>query len=315
MGREGKEIVSIAVRGATSRPVNVNVHEERSRLDADSLARWRGMPMGWFDAAEHLYARGVTFNTPVLALLEAGTARANFGFARREQALDIGAGAMGLFIPDLPVRTSEWQCVDARRVIVHVDLAPLARRGLVDDDLVCRPLRDDLEFYDADLAAVLRAMVREVEEGCPNGTLFAESLSLGIALRLCRTHAQANRASAPERGKLTPAQRLRVEEFIAAHLDADILLAGLAEAAGFSKPHFVRLFRNTVGTSPHQYVLKRRVEEARRLVQGSHLALAEIASTTGFASQSHLHRVFVRTYGITPGEARRQLAPKGAQPS
>ena len=139
-------------------------------------------------------------------------------------------------------------------------------------------------------------------------------MSLGVALRLCRTHAQTNRASAPERGKLTPAQRLRVEEFIAAHLDADILLAGLAEAAGFSKPHFVRLFRNTVGASPHQYVLQRRVEEARRLVQGSHLTLAEIASTTGFASQSHLHRVFLRAYGVTPGEARRQFTSKSGMP-
>lgn len=304
--------MSIAVRGAVSRPI-VNVHEERSRLDPERLERWRGMPMGWFDAADHLYSNGVTIGIPVLALLEAGSAQANFRFARGEQALDIGAGAMGLFIPDLPVRTSEWQCVAARRVIVNIDLAPLAQRGLVDDDLVCRPLRDDLEFYDPDLSAVLCAMVREVEEGCPNGTLFAESLSLGIALRLCRTHAQTNRASAPERAKLTPAQWLRVEEFIAAHLDEDILLAALAAAAGFSKPHFVRLFRNTVGTSPHQYVLKRRIEEAFRLVQDSRLTLAGIASTTGFASQSHLHRVFVRAYGITPGEARRQLASKSGK--
>ena len=79
-------------------------------------------------------------------------------------------------------------------------------------------------------------------------------------------------------------------------------------AAGYSKAHFVRLFRRTTGTSPHRYVLHRRLEEARHLIVSTALPLAEVASETGFASQSHLNNAFVRRYGCTPGEARREAA-------
>ena len=67
----------------------------------------------------------------------------------------------------------------------------------------------------------------------------------------------------------------------------------------------MRLFRRTTGTSPHRYVVLRRLEHARRLITTSSLPLAEVASETGFASQSHMNSAFVRVYGCTPGDARR----------
>jgi AraC family transcriptional regulator len=68
----------------------------------------------------------------------------------------------------------------------------------------------------------------------------------------------------------------------------------------------VRLFNRSTGTSPHRYVLLRRLEQARQLIVTSTLPLAEVASATGFSSQSHLNSAFVRRFRCTPGDARRE---------
>jgi AraC family transcriptional regulator len=98
----------------------------------------------------------------------------------------------------------------------------------------------------------------------------------------------------------------RVDELIADGSAAGTTLGALAQAAGYSKAHFVRLFRRTTGTSPHRYVLQRRLGRAHRLIVATALPLAEVASETGFASQSHLNSAFARVYGCTPGDARRE---------
>ena len=105
---------------------------------------------------------------------------------------------------------------------------------------------------------------------------------------------------------LTRAQMRRVDELIAAGGAEGPTLGALAAAAGYSKAQFVRLFRRTTGTSPHRYVLMHRLEEARRLITTSTLPSPAAAAEAGFPSQSHLNSAFVRVYGVTPGQARRE---------
>jgi AraC family transcriptional regulator len=273
----------------------LNVHAERSRLAPEMLARWRGLPVGWFDAEPTVHNRNFLVPHPLLALLDAGTAQVRFDFGGGVETFDLAAGAMRVFDGVQACRRNDWSCRGARRIMVELDAATVGEPELLTG------LRQDLEFHDDELAGVVRAMVREVQEGCPHGALYAESLSISILLRLSRTHGQARH----ERGTLTAVQLRRVDELIAEGLAGGPTLAALAEAAGFSKAHFVRLFRRTTGTSPHRYVLQRRLEEARRLILSTTLALAEVASDTGFASQSHLNNAFARRYGCTPGQARR----------
>jgi AraC family transcriptional regulator len=122
-----------------------------------------------------------------------------------------------------------------------------------------------------------------------------------VVLRVAQSHGRARR----ERGALTAAQLRRVDELIAEGMASGPTLGELADAAGYSRAHFVRLFRRATGTSPHRYVLARRLAQARELIVTSSQPLAEVASATGFASQSHLTGAFVRCYGCTPGDARR----------
>src|SRR6202007_3322713 len=161
-----------------------------------------------------------------------------------------------------------------------------------------RHLQPTTEFDDEPLAAMLRAMLREVLDGSPNGALFAQSLSLGVLLHTRRTRGVKPGSGAVERGKLSTVQCQRVPELIEERLGEDLALPTLAGVAGLSRAQFVRLFRNATGTSPHRYVMRRRVERARELLRRTELPLAAIAADLGFSSQSHLNRLFRDFYGM-----------------
>lgn len=81
---------------------------------------------------------------------------------------------------------------------------------------------------------------------------------------------------------------------------AAITLADLAAEARLSRFQLVRNFAKAVGLTPHAYIVQRRIDLARRLI-GTGMPLAEAAFTAGFADQSHMTRVFVSKYGLSPG--------------
>jgi AraC family transcriptional regulator len=82
-------------------------------------------------------------------------------------------------------------------------------------------------------------------------------------------------------------------------------LADLADVAGMSQFHFSRMFKQSMGISPHQYLLQQRVEQAKQLLKGKKLAIAEIALQCGFNSQSHLSKHFREATGMTPSDYRK----------
>jgi AraC family transcriptional regulator len=79
----------------------------------------------------------------------------------------------------------------------------------------------------------------------------------------------------------------------------------MAAVARLSPYHFARQFKAATGVPPHQYVITRRVERAKELLQaGADLSLAEVASRAGFSDQSVFCRHFKRAVGVTPGQFR-----------
>jgi len=283
-----------------------NPLRERNLLGADKATRWRGFALGWLEASPHVEVTDSEVKTTRLAMLDSGSAQAEFAYGRKSFDCDLTAGAIGLFAEGTHMNRIRWKCQQVRRIIVEVDLHRLSDPGM--QECVNRlPQETEVEFRDEELTAVLRSMVAEAANGSPHGQLYAESLSLGVALRLQQRAASRARAS-PERGKLTAAQVQRLEDWIVVHLSEDISLPQLAQIAGFSPAHFVRLFKNSLGCAPYRHVLNIRLDRARHLLLASDLAIAEIALETGFASQSHLTTAFVREYKTPPGQLRRSQA-------
>lgn len=75
-----------------------------------------------------------------------------------------------------------------------------------------------------------------------------------------------------------------------------------------SEFHFARMFRQSEGMAPHQYVLKRRLAKADEMLRCGTLSITDIALACGFSSASHLSHRFKRAFGITPSALRRSLS-------
>jgi AraC-like DNA-binding protein len=107
------------------------------------------------------------------------------------------------------------------------------------------------------------------------------------------------------RGGLSPSVLRRVREYIDANLEASTGLDAIAKVAGLSRCHFVRAFRQSVGTTPHNFLMYRRFCKAVDLITRTDLPLAEIALAAGFSDQSHFSRRFRQYVGVSPSAFRR----------
>ena len=96
-----------------------------------------------------------------------------------------------------------------------------------------------------------------------------------------------------------------VVAYVEDHLDNGLSLEQMAAAAHLSVYHFARQFKAATGLPPHQYVILRRVERAKQLLQSGSFSLAEVAAHAGFSDQSQFTHHFKRLVGVTPGRFRR----------
>jgi AraC-like DNA-binding protein len=99
----------------------------------------------------------------------------------------------------------------------------------------------------------------------------------------------------------------RVIDYIHDHLAEAIRLEDLAALADLSPYHLLRAYRATTGLPPHQYQLQLRIRQAKQMLRAGQ-PIADIAADLGFVDQGHLHHLFRRIVGVTPGQYRRGFA-------
>lgn len=106
-------------------------------------------------------------------------------------------------------------------------------------------------------------------------------------------------------GGLANWQARRVVAHIEANLGSRLGAGDLANVAALSRSHFSRAFKHSLGFSPMEYVIVRRVERAKTMITSTRESLADVALACGFADQSHLNRRFRDHMGMSPGQWRR----------
>lgn len=136
------------------------------------------------------------------------------------------------------------------------------------------------------------------------GKLYEDSLAVALIACLFGKQSSSGELNAPrasEQSRGLPKYKLRrAVEYIDANLTEDIALDDLAGLTRMSVFYFVRLFKQSTGLSPHQYVLRERVERAKKLLAGEQHSITEIALEVGCSSHSHFSTVFRRVTGETP---------------
>ncbi|MBN9521682.1 helix-turn-helix transcriptional regulator [bacterium] len=154
---------------------------------------------------------------------------------------------------------------------------------------------------DSFIQRVVTTLAEEVgRERRSGGELFAASLATALGVHLGREYAGPSGPRKPS-ARLSDDEMARLDRHITHHLDAPLTLDALASVVGRSRFHFARLFKASAGVTPHQYVVRRRVERARELLRAGGV-IAEVAAAVGFASQSHLTLHVRRAFGCTPGQ-------------
>ncbi len=158
-----------------------------------------------------------------------------------------------------------------------------------------RPVRAEPDPIATRFAGLIK---HELAEASFTGALFGETVALGFARHLLGRYGAG---VAEPRGALSGPQLARVVEHLHAHLSEDTSLEALAAHAHVSPYHFARLFRAATGVSPHQFVLKLRVERAQRLIRTNKAStLTDIGAAAGFFDQAHFSKAFKRLTGVTP---------------
>jgi AraC family transcriptional regulator len=190
---------------------------------------------------------------------------------------------------------------------------PFVLIGAVSESLFDRELRHEQIWVppgtrDPNLCRAMRAIQSSCLSTIAPTNLILDSWSLVLSeILLRRFSSYADRYGRASFGKIPGRAIALAVDYIEANLDQDLRLATLAKISGMSTYHFARRFKETVGMSPHAYVVLQRIRRAQDMLNRNGSSLANVATTCGFASQAHFTTVFQRSLGVTPGQYRRAV--------
>jgi AraC family transcriptional regulator len=203
---------------------------------------------------------------------------------------------------------SEWHD------ILHIYLPPTLFEQLSDTHggASCRPEAVPYlgGFYNDQMRRIGNAMLVQLKAPTAAGKMLIDGLSLELTQQVvgnytgaCANHSGDGTVNVLDRRRLR-----RVLDYMTDHLEADVSLDDLANAACLSPFHFSRLFANTMGLPPHRYLSRMKLEHAKTLLSLGKVPLSQIALACCFSSQSNFTRAFHQATGVTPHAYRQACA-------
>ncbi len=208
---------------------------------------------------------------------------------------------------------SGWRWYEKSKVIV-ITLEPEKLQRFAQSEvgvlLTGSQLRNLPLFTDPDICQA-GVMLRDalISQDVGSEILF-ESLARVFLVKLIQKYGDRTEEEIIFAGGFTAQHYKRVLDFVAGHYKGTITVEDLASIAALSPSHFSRLFKQTIGQSPMQFVMAYRVEQAKKQLSHQDLPLSDIALECGFADQAHFSRVFKQTEGVTPKTYRASLLKK-----
>ncbi|WP_165184521.1 helix-turn-helix domain-containing protein [Caulobacter soli] len=194
---------------------------------------------------------------------------------------------------------------------LHVHI-PRAAFDAIAADSNAAPIRDfdyapGVGFDDPTIAGLGTSILAGLGDSAVRNQPLVDHLILAMAAHVATRYGGMAPMSRGARGGLAPWQTRRAKEILSANLDGAVPLTEVARQCGLSVGHFSRSFRQSFGTTPHQWLVQRRLDAAKDLIRSCRMPLSNVALSCGFADQSHLTRVFTREVGASPAAWRREV--------
>ena len=163
---------------------------------------------------------------------------------------------------------------------------------------------DALFFSDPLVFHAMISLKEAVEFGAAN--LYAESVAQFLAKHLLSLHSRWSEPASGARnpGAISDRRLARVLEFMEHHYAENLSLVELSREAGISRFHFVNLFKKACGATPHQYLVRLRMNAAALLLEDVNLSVKEIAAKSGYAEPAHFTKTFQKYFSQTPSSYR-----------
>ncbi|QFT12928.1 AraC family transcriptional regulator [Vibrio sp. THAF190c] len=159
-------------------------------------------------------------------------------------------------------------------------------------------------FHDTGLRQQVFTLMHLMQNPDEYSAIEEEQMLLGVAQSILRVGGGRVEQRSPQ--TRNDALIKRAKEFIHYNLGRKITVDEIANAACVSKFHFIRMFSEQVGMTPHQYVLISRINKCKMALESGEKAV-DMAMELGFSDVSHLNRKFKSIFGITPNQYQRQL--------
>lgn len=164
-----------------------------------------------------------------------------------------------------------------------------------------------VHFEDTVVWETAAKLKRAIENGQAKRAAYLSALSSVLAIELSRCDDNEVRDAELNRGGLACWQKRAVLGYVEEHLSEQICLVTLAHLARLSQHHFCRAFKQSFGVPPHQYHVRRRIEQAKLLLADRSVSITDIAFTLGYSYTSSFTVAFRKTTGWTPSEYRREF--------
>ena len=168
-------------------------------------------------------------------------------------------------------------------------------------------LHPSRKFADPRLSAMVAAVDAEMVAGFPSGRLFLDSVEQAMAVALVNGHAVRHRPVQMYKGGLGSARLRRIKELVHVKMEDDLSLDEMAQSVGLSTAHFGRMFRKSTGETPHQFVLRQRIERAKAMLRAPDARVLDVAVACGFKTQQHFAQVFRDVCKVSPTEYRQDF--------
>lgn len=172
--------------------------------------------------------------------------------------------------------------------------------------------RDEIEvidFFGRDevAASLFEALAGMLDERVPGTSPRVAAIGTLMATHLLEKYTAVATARPDYLGGLPIGKLRKIESFIGGQLGEELTLDAMAAVVDLSPFHFSRVFKQTTGMTPLQFVTRERIVRAQQLIRETSRSLIEIGMEVGYTSPSHFAQVFRKTVGVTPTEFRSAL--------